>query len=1140
MVALSAASPTQGNNQHSAKKTVPASAQTLSPRQRAAEALRLDNVGAALMGQQKFSQAADMFARAAALDPRLDAAELNRGIALVNLQKTAEARKVLTDFVKRHPANARAWYNLGLLNKNVGETEAALDAFEHAAKLAPADADAQYFVGWTESTLNQNQQAVAAFEKALELNRFHASAEFALARAYQRLGNRDAARQHLARFQELTRTKLGAPITLAYGDQGPLSLAEQARDGEPQVEPPIRVTFVSVSDEAGIPRPLPPEPNAERPVSAASACVFDFDGDGLPDLFAGAKLLHNSGGKFVDVTQRSGIKSPVALSCAAGDFDNDGRTDLAIASYDRIVLYRNLGGGKFQDVTESAKLIGVAGISSLTWVDYDHDGDLDLYVSTAAQEPAAAAARNVLWRNNGNGTFTDWTAETALNGASGSSISTVPTDFNSDRAIDLLATGTTTQLFLNPREGKWSAVRDLPGGTVAAATLDFDKDGAIDVALTFAVPPALRLFRNDGGSKLSPVPLPNLHWTKAWGVAAVDFDNDGWIDLIATGETSDHRGEIRLLRNEGSRGFRDVSDEVGLDKIALHQPRALVPVDYDNDGDTDLLVTERDGSVVLLRNDGGNRNHALRLALKGLNDNKSAVGTKIEVFAGELYQKLELTGAGYLGQSSTDVLIGLGKRQQADVVRLLWPTGVVQDEIDLKPGERHELAEVDRRASSCPVLFAWDGARYRSVSDMLGAGVVGHWIAPGQHNIPDPTEYVKIEDFKPAPQGTRLSFRLMEPMEEVVYLDQVRLLAIDHPAALSVYPNEYFASNPPFPEFRVVTSSRVLPVQAWDDKGHDVTDLLRARDRRYVAGFDLLPFKGFTNPHSLELDLGAKYEGGPLRLLLYGYIEYFTATSMYAADQAGVTPVAPYVEALDASGRWVRVLDDMGFPAGLPRTITVDLSRKVPPGARRLRITTNLQIYWDQILVDRSPPQQVRTTEVPLSGASLEFHGYPRPIEGGSPGDVRYVYEQVSRTGPYAREIGAYTRYGDVRDLLLRVDDRSVIFGSGEEVALDFDPSLLPSLPAGWKRDYFFFADGYEKDMDFYAADPLSVAPLPFHAMPGYPTSQPFPSDDEHLMYQLDFNTRFVSGREPPSYRFGYRQLGGNQGSRAQSADRRR
>lgn len=1138
---LFAANPSQGNDQQSATKAVPASAQALSRRQRAAEALRLNNLGTALMGQQKFAQAAEMFARAAALDPHLDAAELNRGIALLNLQKTDEARKVITEFIKRRPGDARAWYNLGLLNKNAGDSDPALDAFEHAAKLAAEDADTQYFVGATESTLNHNQQAVAAFEKALELNRFHASAEFGLARVYQRLGNNDAARQHLARFQELTRTKLGTPMTLAYGDQGPLSLAEQARDGEPQVEPPIRVTFVPVSDAAGIPRPRPLEPNAERPVSAASACVFDFDGDGLPDLFVGGKLLHNSGGKFEDITQRSGITSPVSLSCAAGDFDNDGRTDLAIASYDRIVLYRNLGGGRFQDVTESARLIGVVGISSLTWVDYDHDGDLDLYVSVVSQDSrgtGAAGGRNALWRNNGNGTFTNWTAETGLNGVSPSSISTVPTDFNSDRAIDLLATGTTTQLFLNPREGKWSAVRDLPGGTVAAATLDFDKDGAMDVALTFAVPPALRLFRNDGGRKLSPVPLPDLHWTKAWGVAAVDFDNDGWIDLIAAGETSDHRGEIRLLRNEGSRGFRDVSDEVGLDKIVLRDPRALVAFDYDNDGDSDLMVTEADGSVVLLRNDGGNQNAAIRLALKGLNDNKSAVGTKIEVFAGELYQKLELTGAGYLGQSSTDVLIGLGKRQQADVVRLLWPTGVVQDEIELKPGERHELAEVDRRASSCPVLFAWDGARYRFVSDMLGAGVVGHWIAPGHRNIPDPTEYVKIEDFTPAPRRNRLSFRLMEPMEEVVYLDQVRLLAIDHPAALSVYPNEYFASNPPFPEFRVVTSSGALPVRAWDAKGRDVTDLLRTRDRRYVGGFDLLPFKGFTNPHSLELDLGAAYDGGPLRLLLSGYIEYFTATSMYAADQAGLTPVAPYVEALDASGRWVRVLDDMGFPAGLPRTITVDLSRKVPGGARRLRITTNLQIYWDQILVDRSPPQQVRTTEVPLSSASLEFHGYPRAIEAGSPGDLSYVYEQVSRTGPYAREIGAYTSYGDVRDLLSHADDRSVIFGSGEEVALDFDPSLLPSLPSGWKRDYFFFAEGYEKDMDFYAADPLSVAPLPFHAMPGYPMSQPFPSDDEHLLYQLDFNTRFISGREPPSYRFDYRQRGGNQGSRRQSARR--
>ena len=193
----------------------------------------------------------------------------------------------------------------------------------------------------------------------------------------------------------------------------------------------------------------------------------------------------------------------------------------------------------------------------------------------------------------------------------------------------------------------------------------------------------------------------------------------------------------------------------------------------------------------------------------------------------------------------------------------------------------------------------------------------------------------------------------MEPLEEAVYLDQVKLLAVDHPAADDVFPNEYFASNPPYPPFKVVYSRDARPpVGARDEHGHNVLPDLLAH--RYFGDFDVLRFQGFTKPHTLELDLGEAYRGGPLWLLMHGEIEYFSATSMFAAYQSGIEPVAPYVEAQDASGKWVRVIDDMGFPAGGPRTMTADLTDKLPQGTQRIRITTNLQIYWDNILINRT------------------------------------------------------------------------------------------------------------------------------------------------------------------------------------------
>jgi hypothetical protein len=457
---------------------------------------------------------------------------------------------------------------------------------------------------------------------------------------------------------------------------------------------------------------------------------------------------------------------------------------------------------------------------------------------------------------------------------------------------------------------------------------------------------------------------------------------------------------------------------------------------------------------------------------------------------------------------------------------MLWPTGVLQDEIEVAGNREVPYLELDRRGSSCPTLFVWDGRHYELVGDMIGAGVVGHWVGPNERNVPRPAEYIKVDRNTIHLKDGKLSFRLMEPMEEAVYLDEVKLLAVDHPSGFDVFPNEYFASNPPFPAFRVIESSAAkLPAAARDEHGHDLMPKLRAHE--YFGDFELLPFHGFTKTHSLELDLGEPYQGGPLVLLMHGETEYFTATSVYAAHQAKVEAIAPYVEALGPDGKWRRVLDDMGFPAGGPRTMTPDLTGKLPIGTRKIRITTNLQVYWDNILIDRTKQNgPVRLTPASLVSANLNFYGHPRQIEGEPRGNVKYVYEDVSPTGPFARQAGDYTRYGDVLPLLTSFDDRFVVFGTGDEIALEFDPSKLPALPAGWTRDYFFLVNGYEKDMDFYAADGFTVDPLPFKAMPGYPYRGTYPLDRAHVDYLLEYNTRHVSGNEERGYAYQYPKTG--------------
>lgn len=1105
----------------------------------AAEAYRFNTLGVAYMNQQRATDAQKYFEQALAADPKFSVARLNLGVALLGQQKLEAARAALAEAAEQLPKDPYAWYNLGLVYKDLGETEKGIAAFQHVTDITQ-EADAYYFLGYLNTQLQKYDEAIAAFQKGLALYPYHASSEFGLARALQRKGDAAAAKEHLARFQKITAEHLGAPFGAGYGDQGRYSLAELPRSYVVEVPTAIPVRFAQVANafvaKAG-------GSDGGAPGASTGACFFDYDGDGKPDLFlvsgaadGSSRMLRNLGdGRFGDVTEEAGIHlKGGGLGCAAGDFDNDGHTDLAVCLSDGVRLLHNKGNGKFEDVTEKVGIRRDKGCVGVTFVDYDHDGDLDLYITMAVDAGlAGAAAHNILWRNNGNSTFTDVSEATAL-GFAATGAGVVTTDFNNDRAIDFVFAGGAqgASIYLNPREGKFTALAGIDFGkenlppAVGVVAFDFDKDGWMDLAFTHAGAPGISLWRNVEGKVLERVALPDFGWQRGWGIAAVDYDNDGWIDLVAAGESSDG-AELRLLRNLGSKGWSDVTKEVHLDAVKLNQPRAIAVADIEGHGAADLVVTQLGGGPVVLRNEGGNKNNWMRIDLKALNDNKSGIGTKVELYAGTLYQKWEVAGAsGYLGQNALPILAGLGSERSAEVIRVLWPTGVPQDEINLSGNKAQSIAELDRRGSSCPVLFSWNGHEYEFIADMIGPGVVGHWVAPGERDVPDPDEYLKVSGHSVKPRNGMLSFRFMEPMEETVYLDQVRLLAIDHPAAYEVFPNERFASTPPFPEFRVIASRDAWPpVGAWDDRGNDVLAQLSKRDRKYVTDFEELPFAGFAKLHWIELDLGEWDVKRPLRLIIDGYTDYFTATSMYAADQAGIKVIAPYVEALDAQGKWVRVVEDMGFPAGLERTMVADLTGKLPAGTRRIRIVNNLKIYWDAIRIDQTPEQQdVRVAQVPLAKAALEFVGYPRETRLQPASDTIYSYSHRSMTGPYAHAAGNYTRYGDVLNLLQTSDDRFVVFGSGEGVKLDFDPRELPALPADWVRDYFFYADGFEKDLDFYAAHAFTVEPLPRHSLLPYPypEGKEYPVDGEHLGYELEYNTRMRSDHLPASLRYQY------------------
>jgi len=400
-------------------------------------------------------------------------------------------------------------------------------------------------------------------------------------------------------------------------------------------------------------------------------------------------LHHQSDGTFTEWDAASaGLKvSGHAVACAVGDIDADGLNDLAVATDDGVFLFRNLGKGKWSNVTAQSGLLARNHPKGITFVDYDHDSDLDILITGSPLQAGGAA--NVLWRNNGDGTFTEQTEQTGLGGSSDSSAA-ILTDFNNDRAVDLAITGNgaAPEIYINPREGKYPILPVYQNASVSAtvgiAVLDFNKDGWMDFAFTHAGAPAISLWRNAAGAdgvnrRFERVELPMKDALRGWGVTPIDIDNDGWIDLAALVETA-AGPELRVFRNRGNGTFADVSHALGLDTVHLQQPRGLIAADVEGDGAPDLIVTQLNAPPMLLRNEGANKNHFVRLDLAGYADNKTAIGVKVEVFASGLWQKWELPGAsGYQTQAPPQILVGLGRAEHIDMLRILWPTGVLQD-----------------------------------------------------------------------------------------------------------------------------------------------------------------------------------------------------------------------------------------------------------------------------------------------------------------------------------------------------------------------------------------------------------------------------------------------------------------------------
>lgn len=447
--------------------------------------------------------------------------------------------------------------------------------------------------------------------------------------------------------------------------------------------------------------------------------------------------------------------------------------------------------------------------------------------------------------------------------------------------------------------------------------------------------------------------------------------------------------------------------------------------------------------------------------------------------------------------SSPILSFGLDSATTAEAVRLLWPSGVLQAEVDVKGNQVWSVKEVDRKGSSCPFVFAWDGTRMAFVSDIASAAPLGLWVAPGMRALPDPDEWLPLPETT-TPDGAAYRVSITDSLEEVIYVDRAKLRVIDHPEGVRVYPNERLTMMPPFPGDKIHAVVQTLAVErATTGAGEDLSSELAARDGVYTQGFLRTSFKGVARPHTLDLDFGPLprlKSAERFVLLAYGALEFSNSTYILGASQAHIRLQPPSLEILDDHGRVLATHNDLGTPAGLPKWMAYDLGAKLPGAARRLRITTNLDLAYDQILLGIADEHATtRVSELEATRAELRFLGYPRATRPAAGAPPVYDYDKRLSSETWRDQFGYATRFGEVGELLAQSDDRLVVMVHGDEVALSFDSSSLPALPTGWKRDLWLYAVAYAKDMNLVSASSDTIGPLPYRDMASYPYDGPGP-----------------------------------------------
>ena len=1111
--------------------------------------------------------------------PTLDAATYQqtvrafyRGLSSLDVGLLDAAKTEFTRVTELAPGEPAAWANLGLAHLRLSEFDTAARALGEAAARAPESADVAMLQGTLELARGAVDAAIAHLRRAVDDKApENLRAQYALAAALERARG-EAADDEVRQLHEqmlvaqpdnlvvlVDRARVSARRSdVPSLDDSVRRLAARSAGWPPAAMEQLEVlrTAVTLRDfqaagralaflrnvlarvpafrdnlaAATVPAGLLAHPigrflvlPTENPLASPPDLALEFARTPL-DTRAEAPvttlrgwplaedrpptLLAIAGGALLRLDAQGGPSaSPAGASTAAElngvlplDWNHDFKTDLLVTGPGGTQLLLQRADGTFLDATPPISPPAVtARPSAGAWAaDLDMDGDLDAVVSVIGDDP-------LVLRNNGDGTWRVLQMFGTIRGVRDFAWGDIDRDGDPDSVLSDAAGG--LHLFVNQQAGTFERAQPPPtSSAVVALTMgDSNGDGLLDI-VTLDRAGLIRgaSIARGGWDERQLATWPNALPPVGAGtyrLTLADLDNNGALDVIVAAAThtalwlSDQSGALQPLAPITDAGVHDV-------------------LDLDGDGQLDLLAVSEGRPIQMLgRGQRGYHWQTMRVRAQATAGdqriNTFGVGGEIEVRSGTLVQKRILTGA--------PIHVGLGTRSQVDVARIVWPNGVMQAEFELRV-DRPVVAE-QRLKGSCPWLFAYDGREMTFVTDVLWRSPLGLRInAQDTADSTQTEDWVTVRGDQLVARDGRYDMRITAELWETHFFDHVSLLAVDRPADVDVFVDERFARSAPALQVRAMTD--LTPIErARDDEGRDVTGLLRTRDGQHVGGFEKGPYQGLAREHSLEFELSADTKMvADLWLIARGWV-YPTDSSINVAVAQGQRepPHGLALEWRDAAGTWRVLNPDLGFPAGKNKTILIDLSTR-PLGTTHFRLRTNMEVYWDWLASARpANDAPLRTTRLALTTAELRYRGFSRTHEDRTAhAPETPSYTALSNTAPRWRDLeGYHTRFGDVMELLAGVDDRYVIMNAGDELGLTF-PAPPPPAP-GWRRDFVFISDGWEKDGDFNTGYSKTVLPLPSHDRVHYVASSSSLELEDDPVYRRHpddwqrYHTRFVA-----------------------------